>query len=89
MLNLVESNVFIRSLYISVETYHSSGGQGQQGKEERRQSVWGSKATPAYLTHSWLHFPEPLSRDAIAQTKAVSEADLSEGGGRGVKSKRK
>ena len=69
MHNLVESNVFIRSLYMSVETF-----QGEEHeKKDRRQDIWGSRAAPAYLTHSWLHFaPEPFSCTAIAKTTGIS-----------------
>ena len=60
--------------FISAETYHSSGGQGS--KEERGDRVYGAPKqplpTPTLLVAL---LPEPLSRDAIAQTKAVSEAD--------------
>lgn len=63
MSNLVDSNVFVRSLYLSIDAFSDS----DIGYAERSTIQESSPCpSPGYLSHSWVQFcPSPLSKQAI------------------------
>ncbi len=70
--NLVESNVFLKCCYLTLEAAHIH----KVDKEQRqRQGVRPRRPLqPGYLTTSWLQFaPKPLSKRAIRSTLALQE----------------
>ena len=68
MSNLVDSNVFVRSLYLSIDAFSDS----DIGLDERSARQDSSQClTPGYLSHSWVQFsPSPLSKQAIDVLKS-------------------
>jgi hypothetical protein len=62
--NLVDSNVFLRSLYLSIDVY--SPTEPKEWKDE----IKSPSSDDGYLSHSWIQFsPEPVSKNAIELLK--------------------
>jgi hypothetical protein len=71
MSNLVDSNVFVRSLYLSIDAFNDSDfsvdTQQSSTKADRDTAVTGEGG---YLSHSWIQYaPQPLCEDAIRMVK--------------------
>ena len=62
MSNLIDSNVFVRSLFMSAETVRESARRGTARRP--------SPERPGYLTHTWVHFtPRSLLPPASANSQ--------------------
>lgn len=71
MSNLVDSNVFVRSLYLSIDAFNDSDfsvdTQQPSTKADRDSTVTGEGG---YLSHSWIQYaPQPLCEDAIRMVR--------------------
>ena len=71
MSNLVDSNVFVRSLYLSIDAFNDSDfsvdTQQPSTKADRDIAVTGEGG---YLSHSWIQYaPQPLCEDAIRMVR--------------------
>ena len=84
MSNLVDSNVFVRSLYLSIDAFSDSETEQYQQPSTRRErdspsAVGGSGSgvgTGGYLSHSWVQYaPQPLCQRAIDMVKAINNTE--------------
>lgn len=63
MSNLVDSNVFVRSLYLSIDAF-SDYHIGVAERPVKQECI--PRSNPGYLSHSWVQFaPTPVSKYAI------------------------
>jgi Protein of unknown function (DUF3689) len=85
MSNLVDSNVFVRSLYLSIDAFSDSETEEYQQPPTRSErdspSAVGGSASGAgsggYLSHSWVQYaPQPLCQRAIDMVKAINNTEL-------------
>lgn len=67
MSNLVDSNVFVRSLYLSIDAFSDSDPHEQhQQPATTRERDSSRSGAGGYLSHSWVQYaPQPVSQYAI------------------------
>lgn len=71
MSNLVDSNVFVRSLYLSIDAFNDSEFlvDSEQSSTQVDQDISGTDSG-GYLSHSWIQYaPQPICQDAIRMVR--------------------
>lgn len=85
MSNLVDSNVFVRSLYLSIDAFSDSQTEEYeqpptQSERDSPSAVGGpgsGSGCGGYLSHSWVQYaPQPISQRAIDMVKAINNTEV-------------